>query len=272
MKNVVCFFLSIVLSTAVTANDGADAHNDVRFKLNAGNYFSQPVPSPALGPLQWDETIAARAQVRSDQCIWGHTTSSERGGDGENIYLSGRTSTVRDAVISWADGEVKYYDYTTHKCSNVCGHYTQAVWQSTKKVGCGVSSCPVMSGVGFGGTYIVCQYNPPGNYNGIRPYLQNVVADGTNLIGNTLVIDQLIVAGLAYKVKLLEVNSQLTITDFSLVGYDGSKQLSEAYSIFDNSTAVYIPRIEFNGLNYWMQLLHISNSLTFNILNLGENK
>ena len=45
-----------------------------------------------------------------------------------------------------------------------CGHYTQVVWANTLSVGCGVAVCPT-------GTIVVCNYAPPGNYVGEKPYI-----------------------------------------------------------------------------------------------------
>jgi hypothetical protein len=45
----------------------------------------------------------------------------------------------------------------------VCGHYTQIVWRNTKSVGCAVAR-------GKGVEVWVCNYDPPGNYAGQRPY------------------------------------------------------------------------------------------------------
>jgi pathogenesis-related protein 1 len=45
----------------------------------------------------------------------------------------------------------------------MCGHYTQIVWRNTKAVGCAVG--------GKGAREVwVCDYDPPGNYVGQRPY------------------------------------------------------------------------------------------------------
>jgi len=45
----------------------------------------------------------------------------------------------------------------------VCGHYTQIVWRDTKQVGCGVARDNRRE-------IWVCNYDPPGNWVGHRPY------------------------------------------------------------------------------------------------------
>ena len=73
--------------------------------------------------------------------------------------------TGPDAVSSWAS-EAADYDYASNTCAGVCGHYTQVVWATSTKLGCGVSTC---AGLTYGHT-IVCDYAPGGNISGQRPY------------------------------------------------------------------------------------------------------
>ena len=73
-----------------------------------------------------------------------------------------------DAMSSWMD-EAAWYDYGTNTCAKgkVCGHYTQVVWRTTKKIGCGKATSRTSNEVKI---YWACQYDPPGNYIGQRPY------------------------------------------------------------------------------------------------------
>jgi pathogenesis-related protein 1 len=79
---------------------------------------------------------------------------------------------VDDAVASWV-AESKDYDHSHNRCAKgkVCGHYTQVVWRHTRRVGCAVASCT--GGSPFRAndwTLVVCNYDPPGNVVGERPY------------------------------------------------------------------------------------------------------
>jgi hypothetical protein len=104
---------------------------------------------------------------------------------GENIADKGvRGAALEyppgDAVDSWVS-EKMCWDYGTingtEKCdttcytalhSSGCGHYTQVIWRTTQRVGCGYSECQGDSGFTYG--IWVCNYDPPGNYIGETPY------------------------------------------------------------------------------------------------------
>lgn len=139
-----------------------NAHNVVRATVN-------------VGPLVWDDDLAAVAQAWADSCtdneqpigLVDHNagrSDNYPGYVGENIYGSSGTPSPTGAVELWASEEADY-DYDSNTCSAVCGHYTQVVWSTSERLGCGVSQC---NGLQYGGT-IVCNYSPGGN-NGDRPY------------------------------------------------------------------------------------------------------
>lgn len=147
-----------------SALDGiVGAHNDVRSAVI-------PTPDVPLDALVWSESAAAVAREWASGCTFGHNPN--RGSLGENVYAAsaGYGSTPDSVVKSWAS-ESSNYDYANNDCSGVCGHYTQVVWRATTAVGCAVQTCS--SGGPFGGgswELWVCNYAPPGNYAGQRPY------------------------------------------------------------------------------------------------------
>ena len=63
--------------------------------------------------------------------------------------------------------EGRWYDRDTHTCNappgSVCGHFTQVVSTYSTHVGCGRARCKTAE-------VWVCNYAPPGNYKGVRPY------------------------------------------------------------------------------------------------------
>jgi hypothetical protein len=142
------------------------AHNSVRLSAT-------PTPNPALSPLTWSDAAAAKAQAWADQCMWKHNPNL--GSFGENIAAAAppNTQTTEQVVQGWAS-EAAWYDYGLNTCAagKQCGHYTQIVWRDTTQVGCAVKVCDQNSPfTGFPQwQFWVCDYSPPGNYIGERPY------------------------------------------------------------------------------------------------------
>ncbi|KAK7388475.1 hypothetical protein VNO78_23291 [Psophocarpus tetragonolobus] len=120
-----------------------------------------------LRPLVWDSKLARYAQwyanQRRNDCALEHSN----GPYGENIFWgSGTGWKPAQAVSAWVE-ERQWYNYWHNSCADgqMCGHYTQIVWSTTSKVGCASVVCS-----GGKGTFITCNYDPPGNYYGERPY------------------------------------------------------------------------------------------------------
>ncbi len=144
-----------------------DAHNAVRRD-------ARPPPSPPLPPFGWSTAAATVAQAWADLCNYQHNAG--RGDRGENIAASAPANrwSLADAVAAWA-GEAQDYDYATNGCApgKQCGHYTQIVWRDTLRVGCAHRACDTNSPFGAqlpSWDFWVCDYEPPGNFVGRRPY------------------------------------------------------------------------------------------------------
>ncbi|KAM7296411.1 Golgi-associated plant pathogenesis-related protein 1-like [Ixodes scapularis] len=91
---------------------------------------------------------------------------------GENIYTASSSSpsfmvNAQTPVDFWYN-EIKDYDYANPGFSYKTGHFTQVVWKSTTNVGCAISKAASRSAY-----FVVCNYNPPGNYLG--QFKQNVL-------------------------------------------------------------------------------------------------
>ena len=136
------------------------AHNDARGR-------AAPTPSPALPDLSWSDELAQIADDWANQCVWEHSM----GETGENLAWFSYTVEPAEVVEAWFS-EISDYDYDTNTCAagKMCGHYTQVVWRDTTKVGCAVVSCPDVEGIGMAGDLWVCEYDPPGNWVGEKPY------------------------------------------------------------------------------------------------------
>lgn len=144
------------------ATEALAAHNAVRDAAT-------PTPEPALPALTWNNDAALLALDWALRCQWQHRDPNSLG---ENIFASTNAVTITQAVNTWAS-EAVGYDYATNSCAtgDVCGHYTQLVWRSTTSVGCAVQQCTTGSPFGSGDWwFVVCDYAPPGNFVGTKPY------------------------------------------------------------------------------------------------------
>ncbi len=147
--------------------DMVAAHNEARAS-------AKPTPKPALPPLTWSEDAAKVARAWASQCRFEHNPN--RGKHGENLAAAAPpgSKTHQEAVKDWAS-EAADYSYSSNKCTpgKMCGHYTQVVWRDTKQVGCATVTCTKNSP--FGAQFPtwqlwVCNYAPPGNVVGQKPY------------------------------------------------------------------------------------------------------
>ena len=128
------------------------AHNRARAELG--------VPA-----LTWSSELAAVAEdwarrLAADDCGLQHRSD---GRYGENLYaVYGTSARPQEVVDSWVS-EVADYNYKKNRCKGVCGHYTQVVWRRSERLGCASARCSQ-------GEVWVCNYDPPGNFVGERPY------------------------------------------------------------------------------------------------------
>jgi hypothetical protein len=176
-----------------------------------------------MPPLRWSAKLAADAQAYADRCPQGHDSGLLRSlGQGENLYWeSPRGDSGSDAAVarraldpnarfqgrpgSWV-AEKDDYDMRSHRCSGVCGHWTQIVWGTTTEVGCAIAcrprSVPMSANIApsfhLGRPYspnepeqrriiplnsmagmlvLVCRYTPAGNMMGER-FNTNVARGG----------------------------------------------------------------------------------------------
>ena len=116
-----------------------------------------------LPPLEWSGELAAYSQKWADTLLAKNRTAHNPSTPyGENILVTGVGSAPSMIVNDWAS-ESHDYSYTSNACSSDCGHYTQIVWRSTRRLGCAVAR-------GSQREIWVCSYDPPGNYWGEWPY------------------------------------------------------------------------------------------------------
>jgi len=163
-----------------------DEHNKLRRRVAQGQEasgYKGPQPGASnMNELVWDDELAVVAQRWTDQCTRGHDknrNSANYKGVGQNAASSGSTADPADDPVDVARyvnmwyNEVKDFDSSTvnkfkSKGHNgVVGHYTQAVWAKTERVGCGFIQYE--SGQWFKRS-LVCNYYPQGNFLGAPIY------------------------------------------------------------------------------------------------------
>ncbi|KAK7092714.1 GLIPR1-like protein 1 [Littorina saxatilis] len=142
-------------------------------------HYRQSVRPPASDMLtmSWDEQLETMANKFASKCAFEHNPDRDSQTSfksvGENIYAHSSFYNESAAVDYW-HSEEKNYNYNAHSCTGVCGHYTQVVWATSNKIGCGLRYCDPLAKVNFGkGYFIVCNYAPSGNLRGMRPYQQS---------------------------------------------------------------------------------------------------
>lgn len=168
-------FLAFLLFSALLAQA---QDFDVNEMVAAHNRWRKTVGAP---PLSYSTELAASAQEwanhlkQDNHCRMQH--SEPEGHYGENLFWA--------SAVQWSDGrrelqkispktvvddwgsERSNYNYRNNSCAKgeMCGHYTQLVWKSTTTVGCAVATCEDSDDQVW-----VCQYQPPGNWTGRKPY------------------------------------------------------------------------------------------------------
>lgn len=165
------FFTNAILATIPSSTQAQTF-------VNTHNYYRATVNPPArnMPAVQWAGSLANSSNNWANNCRWAHSGTSNVG---ENLYATTVRTTSANfnpstSVNSWG-GEKVYYSYSTNSCMSgrVCGHYTQIIWDDSVYVGCAFKDCPLIQGLSWpnGGTIVVCQYAPPGNWWGERPYI-----------------------------------------------------------------------------------------------------
>ncbi|XP_023939149.2 serotriflin [Bicyclus anynana] len=140
------------------------------------NFFRTKVRPTASNMLlmSWHPLAAQKAQKYAEQCIFlQHNDPKENavpylGNCGQNIFVSSHKTPWFFALKSWF---LEYQNFTYGapvRNFKAVGHYTQMVWATSHKVGCGVAHC---AGGPWGQFYnYVCHYCPGGNYDTMIQY------------------------------------------------------------------------------------------------------
>jgi hypothetical protein len=144
--------------------------------LNLHNSEREQVGVPAIS---WSDSVANDAQSWANHIASlgltaeqfpPHATWEERQPQGENLAW-GATGVFPISVLAqgWADEKSNFQPGHIMSASDfapgvpMIGHYTQMVWKDTTEIGCGLASDAIQD-------YLVCRYNPTGNFYGQTPY------------------------------------------------------------------------------------------------------
>ncbi|KAL6741878.1 hypothetical protein Aduo_015090 [Ancylostoma duodenale] len=120
--------------------------------------------------MVYDCSVEASALKHAQKCVYQHSTSADRPGLGENLYMTSavnfdKVKAATQASQMWWN-ELKQYgvgpsnNLTTalwNRPNTQIGHYSQMAWETSYRLGCAVAHCPTF-------TLGVCQYGPAGNY------------------------------------------------------------------------------------------------------------
>ncbi|XVE96788.1 hypothetical protein REPUB_Repub02eG0253200 [Reevesia pubescens] len=148
--------------------------------VSAHNFARVPIGHP---PMTWNYTLAYYAKQWAKKRVNDCKLIHSYGPYGENLFWGGASHWSPSAVVkSWVD-EKFYYDPKSNSCAKgqMCGHYTQVIWKNTIRVGCARVKC--YNGKGL---YVICNYDPPGNYVNEHPF--GDLVNGANLVKNALQI------------------------------------------------------------------------------------
>ncbi|PUZ46453.1 hypothetical protein GQ55_7G079800 [Panicum hallii var. hallii] len=170
------------LSPQASAAGVAENGSSTAGRPTIGNYQRQFLQAhnearaaAGLPPLTWNMTLqldskryANELRIRcSTRPLYAWGTD---GIYGRNLYKgTDKRRTPAEAVAAWVS-EGHWYDLKNNRCTapedQSCDEYKQVVWRATTQVGCGRHFCRAS----FNTTVAVCEYYPPGNRNGQRPY------------------------------------------------------------------------------------------------------
>jgi len=192
LRSVLALTLALSPLALGCGDEGGEVGDTSKYKIPAAvqnsilaahNTERASITSATVPALTWSadaEAVALKyaAKLESDgTCTLIH--NPDRGKFGENLAMKGKSTpfsyvdfTAAEAtgmVNAWI-AEKADYNYATNKCKPKpvqCGHYTQVVWKTTTTVGCAVLACKYTP---YNALILICNYAPPGNWVGQKPY------------------------------------------------------------------------------------------------------
>ena len=154
-------------------------HNNLREQI--ANGFAGFPAADNMRVLIWDQNLEKRASALADMGLFAHNPDDfdedTNSYVGENLYSIRSSGTpvlkVDTAIQKWFD-EYIYFDSAqiadfenNGANGQMVGHFTQVVWGSTNKLGCGKY-------VTSGRINLVCNYGEAGNFIGEPVYTSGI--------------------------------------------------------------------------------------------------
>ncbi|XP_060667192.1 basic form of pathogenesis-related protein 1-like [Ziziphus jujuba] len=157
----VCYFMGQLLTKVHSYprsnpnQDFVDAHSATQAEVG-------------VGPITWNWTVVAYAQNYANQKIENCKMEHSGGPYGKNLVEGNGSMTGEEAVKFWVTKKLEK-DYRTNSCvGDESLYYTQVVWRKSVHLGCARVKCH--NGWMYSWMFVICNYDPPGNYDGERPY------------------------------------------------------------------------------------------------------
>ncbi|XP_067679452.1 peptidase inhibitor 16-like [Haliotis asinina] len=210
MKMYVAVVVLVLVNVVgvVAVGDGKLTDEDKKYLVDGHNAERKTQGASNMYKMNWDDDLAETAQKHADKCLWEHTPDGERKW-GENMaqikfpeakYLDlyPHSKMIDIAVtkgmtgfLSWIGEEeidVKH-DFSCARSDwtgPTCGHYTQVVWHSSTKLGCGARNCLDFTqkkdpeDIQHNVWILVCAYLKPGNMAGEKAFEKGKACSACN--------------------------------------------------------------------------------------------
>ncbi|KAG7451816.1 PR-1-like protein [Guyanagaster necrorhizus] len=149
--------LAFPADSTIVARDDSSWTDDATFRSAILDTTNSYRSAHGASALTWDDTLASYALQHTQSCVFEHSG----GLYGENLAAGYASASA--SVAAWGD-EGAEYSCSNPGFSSATGHFTQLVWKSTTKVGCGRVDCNGSNGTP--GWYLTCEYSPAGNIIG----------------------------------------------------------------------------------------------------------
>ncbi|KAL9027082.1 MAG: hypothetical protein Q9196_004348 [Gyalolechia fulgens] len=178
-------------SAPISSADNLDTTSDV-YKALVLEHHNIHRANHSADDLTWDDTLATYAEQSAKTCVWEHNMSPGGGGYGQNIAAGYAPNDIAVILTNmfYNDEMMLFPGYGSDKVGmdnfHKWGHFSQMLWQPTKKVGCYTYTCspagasPLDCNPSSGQSYLkgddmhcgngginaiftVCNYSPAGN-------------------------------------------------------------------------------------------------------------